>query len=370
MTAQVKTDGAGWKKFEGNEAAGVCATQFAPAITTYDGRTVNLMENYETTAETTGQIIYQNISGLDNGKYKVGFYANAFFTSGRGFESDMADGAEDVAYVFANEKKEFITAKIATATTENNFRQFEVEVTDGNIKLGLGKEKPGTNWHTIQIYQLTWSTTAQAAYAKDKATMEALINQAAALENDPEKENGKAELGAAIYAAQAAMKSNRLNIPEFEAEIGKLQTAIEDFDAANRITFSGVYYVQSVANGKYLSAGHSWGTQAIVDADGLDLTLAVVPGHQRERRTRSGRRGCCLAVRQRRGALCRTGRGHEGQWRRRNIPDQGCQLWPQQPAPKRMDRERGLHQQEPERWQQHQQLRRVVPLGVHHQPAR
>ena len=39
----------------------------------------------------------------------------------------------------------------------------------------------------------------------------------------------------------------------------------------------GPYYFQNVATGKFLAAGHDWGTRAIVDGRGLDFTLAGQP---------------------------------------------------------------------------------------------
>lgn len=275
QTSKVNTGG--WKKFEGNDAAGVCAVNFAPAITTYDGRTAQLAEVYETTTATTGQIIYQNITGLANGTYKVGFYGNAFYTSGRGFDSPMADGAEDVAYVFANDQQAFITAKIATETTENNFRSFDVEVTDGTIKLGMGKAKAGTNWHTMQIYQLTWFTTAKAVYAADKADMEAAIASAKALQT-ADRVNGTEEFATAIADAEAALASNKLNLTEFEAAIAALKKAATTFRAANYVTFEGIAYVKDAETGKFMAAGHDWGTRGIVNEEGLDLTFAIAEG--------------------------------------------------------------------------------------------
>ncbi len=272
-TAKVATNG--WKKFTGNDAAGVCATQFAPAIDTYDGRkNVQLAENYETTVETTGTIIYQDITGLANGSYKVGFYGNAFFTSGRGFESTMEDGATDVAYVFANDQKEFITARIATSTTENNFRQFDVEVTDGTIKLGMGKEKPGTNWHTMQIYQLTWFTTAKAAYAAVKAEMETEIAAAKALKTEY-RTAGVDDFNAAIEAAEAAFDSNMLNVTEFEAELANRKAAAAAYKKANWYIdlTAGEYYIIDAEGGKMMAAGNDYGTRGIVNEMGLDLTL-------------------------------------------------------------------------------------------------
>ena len=99
QTAKVATNG--WKKYDGT-AAGVCSTNFAPAITTYDGRTnVQLAEVYEGSTDgvnRTGTIIYQDITGLTNGTYKVGFYGNAFYTSGRGFDTPRSLRARGRAY--------------------------------------------------------------------------------------------------------------------------------------------------------------------------------------------------------------------------------------------------------------------------------
>ena len=279
----------GWKKFDGS-AAGLCATQYAPAITTYDGRTAQLAEVFEGNGNRTGTIIYQDITGLENGKYKVGFYGNAFSTSQRdGFECTMEDGAEDVAYVFANNEKAYIVAHIATATTENDFRQFDVEVTDGAIKLGMGKDtEKSTNWHTMQIYQLTWFTTAKEVYAQDKAEMSALLAAADQLVNNAAKVNGKEDFQAAIEAAKAALANNRLNLTEFETEIAKFAAAIAAFRSANYLALNGTYYVAqldmtalaaSEGNGiklpKMMAAGHDWGTRAIVSETGLDLKLAA-----------------------------------------------------------------------------------------------
>ena len=274
-TAKVATNG--WKKFDGSDA-GVCQTKFAPAIDTYDGRkNVQLAEVYETTVETTGTIIYQDITGLTNGKYKAGFYGNAFFTSGRGFDSTMEDGATDVAYVFANDQKEFITARIATETTENDFRTFDVEVTDGTIKLGMGKDKAGTNWHTMQIYQLTWFATAKEVYAADQAELTDLVAKAEALVADETKTEGKDALAITLAVAEEAIagKANWYNITEIEAIIAGLKEAIADFKKANWYIdlTAGEYYIIDVESGLKMAAGHDWGTRGIVNELGLDLTL-------------------------------------------------------------------------------------------------
>ena len=276
-TAKVATDG--WKKYDG-EAAGVCSTDFAPAIDTYDGRkNVNLAECFEWDGNRTGTIIYQDITGLTNGQYKVGFYGNAFSTTQRDhFECIMEDGATDAAYVFANEKQQFITARLATSTTENNFRQFDVEVTDGTIKLGMGKAYgKSTNWHTMQIYRLTWFATAKQAYAASQTELKALLTEAKTLLADENKIEGRNDFNTAIANAEEATttKADWYNNTEIEAIIADLKTAIANFKKANWfIDFYAVqYYLIDVESTKMMAAGHEWGTHGIVNEMGLDLTL-------------------------------------------------------------------------------------------------
>lgn len=135
---------------------GIAGTWAAPAITTSDGRTAQMVEVYHGSNEgiaETGIMMQQTIE-IDNGAYIVELYANSLYTPNRGFDSDMQDGATDVAYVFANEVKVPIVAKVAETTATNGEYAIEVEVKDGKLTMGLAKEKGGTNWHTIQIKSL------------------------------------------------------------------------------------------------------------------------------------------------------------------------------------------------------------------------
>ncbi len=152
-TAAVGVDVASWN------ASGLCATQHAPAITTSDGRNAQMVEMYEGTVETIGTILSQTVFGLENGTYRVVLYANACYTSERGFESSLTDGATDVAYVFANGKTIPVVAAIATeVTTNGEYTLADVEVTDGTLTMGIAKSQSGTNWHTIQIKSLSLIT--------------------------------------------------------------------------------------------------------------------------------------------------------------------------------------------------------------------
>lgn len=135
---------------------GIAGTWAAPAITTSDGRTAQMVEIYHGSNDgiaETGVMMQQTIA-IENATYIVELYANSLYTPNRGFDSDMQDGATDVAYVFANDVKVPIVAKVAETTQTNGEYSIEVKVTDGKLTMGLGKDKAGTNWHTIQIKSL------------------------------------------------------------------------------------------------------------------------------------------------------------------------------------------------------------------------
>ena len=276
QTAKVSVDYKDWTGASG------FATWAAPQVTTYDGRTTYVVENYNgSTGEVTGEIFSQTITGLENGDYKVAFFANANSTADRdaAVETGMEDGAEDVAYVFANDAQKFLVAHRATSITENEEYSFEMTLTDadnGTIKLGLGKAKAGTNWHTMQIKQLTWFTTAKAVYAMDQDELLTLLAKAKDMVAD-ESKSGREDLSATIAKGDEAAneKKNWYNIEELETIIAELKVAMDNFKKANwYIDFAaGEYYVIDTSTGYMMAAGHDYGTRGIVNEIGLDLTL-------------------------------------------------------------------------------------------------
>ncbi len=246
---------------------------------TYTKNGITLVEHYG--ESDAGVMISQQVN-VDNGLYNIELYAtshNAWNNNGANLQTD----ADDVAYVFgtsgSNTIKTWITARRNSGMLESEPEVYAVnglEVNDGKITMGLALERAGqTEWHTIQIKKLTLVTTAKKVYALDKEEMAELIDEAEALAANEYKTEGKAALNTAITAAQAALESNKLNISEFEAEIQALKDAIEAFTTANYVAMTGTYYVQNATSGKYMAAGHSWGTQAIVNESGLDMTLSA-----------------------------------------------------------------------------------------------
>ena len=149
LTARVGVSPEDWHTW------GATDTKYAPAVTTSDGRQVQMMEVWrESPADKTGEIMYQTISGLDNGEYLVGVYANARKDhSVQGF--DFEEGANDMVYVAANDVRVYIPAYTEDYLINGNgVCGIRTKVTDGTLRISMVAEKIGTNWHTIQIKKL------------------------------------------------------------------------------------------------------------------------------------------------------------------------------------------------------------------------
>ena len=125
-----------------------------PAVTTRDGRETALAERYAEPATVTGTVMEQTVTGLENGLYRVTFFANAFYTDGRGFDSDITDGQMDVVFLFANGTRLYIPAHIGGEVATHGEYTLACNVTDGTLHLGMTAGKAGTNWHSIQIKSL------------------------------------------------------------------------------------------------------------------------------------------------------------------------------------------------------------------------
>ena len=154
-TAKVATDG--WKSDMGN-------------VGNYT-KDVAQKEQYLTNTTTLGEVLYQTVEGLDNGTYTVELYANASYTSGRGFASAALNGEVGRAIVYAGDVEKTIPVIYQTGVGVNNIVTLEnVVVSNGTLKMGLRKDIEGSNWHTIQIKSLTQvSEEAEAdAVAQDE----------------------------------------------------------------------------------------------------------------------------------------------------------------------------------------------------------
>lgn len=125
----------------------------------YSGNNVTLAEFYG--SSDAGTKLYQEITGLTNGKYEATVYAtshNAWNNNGANLQED----ASDVACIFATSgdqtKEEFFLAQRNSGYSSSDPRQVTISdiiVNDGNLTLGLSlKESGKTEWQTLQIKSL------------------------------------------------------------------------------------------------------------------------------------------------------------------------------------------------------------------------
>lgn len=246
----------------------------------YTGNGVNLVQVFGVTG--AGNVLTQQISGLENGTYNIGMYAtshNAWdgkYGANKAGKPTLQEDANDVAYVFgtsgATTLKTWITARRNSGLVAGEPELYQlngVKVADGKLTIGLSLAQAAkTEWHSVQIASLRMVTTAKEAYAAEKANLQAAIDDAEALLAG-DQIGGKAKLQAAVDAANEALVSIRLNVPGMANEVAKLRKAIDKFHAAGKV------FVQHVATGKYLGAGASWGTHAVLNDTGIDYALTT-----------------------------------------------------------------------------------------------
>ncbi len=215
-----KVDVNGWKSDQGNVGN---YTKDVPQKEQYNG---------STTARIDGNVLYQDVTGLENGTYNVELYANASYTRNRGFATDALDGEVGRVVVFAGDVDKTIPVIYQEGVGTNNIVTLNnVVVTDGTLRMGLRKIAPGSNWHTIQIKSLTYvapdaepNVNGQNAYWQDIA---AIVSGYEAYTNVKGVERANLIAAATQAAAEAA-------IPPFyaaKADYDKLANIIEKAEA-------------------------------------------------------------------------------------------------------------------------------------------
>ena len=190
-----------------------------PNGVTIDG--IAMQENFQdgqtsTSASTTGVVLWQDVTGLENGNYTVELWANARVAWQ---DSPATDGQEELTYLVANNVE--ISMKVFLNPGLNNNATYVlegVEVTDGTLHIEMNKKAAGSNWHSIQIKSLTLHVSNNEALNLAKADLQAALESAAAVSPATDA------LTAAIAAAQAVY-DNSNDKDEVVAATAALKTA-------------------------------------------------------------------------------------------------------------------------------------------------
>ena len=211
------------------------ATWAAPQVTTNAGQTVYMCEKYQETCESTGDVFYQNLTGLTPGTYRIELYGSAAYTFGRGFTSggfasdDSAEGpiTENTGITLYAESDHSIVSQEIAAYKATSFSEVSTAVLDGvvvgdngTVKLGMNKTSNYTNWHIVQLKGVTAIVNAADLYASYLAQAQALAEQ---------------PMNATVLTAlQAAMVDDAAftTAEEYKTAIDNLQSQIQAANAS------------------------------------------------------------------------------------------------------------------------------------------
>ena len=219
---------------------------------------IALIENYVTNTTSTGNIFEQTVSGLDQGYYKVTLYANAIYTPERGFSSDASDFDSDRVFIFATgngtTKKTAVPIKYGIITTGSE--KFTVNAyvgSDGNLTIGMVKEKVGTNWHSIATKSLVY-------YGNDLTAIKAELNTEISTANALSIAATETEtFSAAIAMAQNVYDSSTATFDEVDAAITTLKIAEKYAQGGfSSATLNNPVLTSFVVNGDFTSFTDNW----------------------------------------------------------------------------------------------------------------
>ena len=219
---------------------------------------IALKENYVTNTTSTGNIFSQTISSLEQGYYKVTLYANAIYTPERGFTSDASDFDDDRVFIFATgddvTKKTAVPIKYGIITTGSEAYTVNAYVgADGNLTIGMVKDKVGTNWHTIATKSLYF-------YGNDLSIIKAELNtEISTAEGLSVASSEEATLNAAIDAARDVYNSGTATFDEIDAAITTLKIAEKYAQGGfSSATLDNPVLTSFMVNGDFTSFTNDW----------------------------------------------------------------------------------------------------------------
>ena len=175
-----------WKKKDGS-AAGIVQDQF---LANRPNTIPSFAENFEWTAATTGNVLYQTVSDLPAGYYQVGMYTMALSTSQRdNIATEATEDDSNRSFAFAGDltdnesiQRTGMPIKFATAVDFEDLTALDVNVhlsSAGALTFGVQKDANGSNWHFAQIVSIVYSSTPDLTGLK--ATRDALVAEAEGL---------------------------------------------------------------------------------------------------------------------------------------------------------------------------------------------
>ena len=128
-----------------------------------------------------------------------------------------------------------------------------------------------------EAYVMQKAKDEAAALAAAKEALQNALTAAKAVSVEGMTEESVKALNDAIAAAEAALAAEDATVETLNAAKAALEAAVKGLVLAP-VFADGTYYIYNPASGKYMGAGSSWGTHAVINTEGLDYILTYTDG--------------------------------------------------------------------------------------------
>ena len=215
--------------------------------------------------------------------------ANAKVVELKAAATALAISAEAKAYEAENVKTAVATAETAITGANTAIAAVEAKIAEGKLStdnketlaaaIAVAEQAIADAKTAIAAAEKAYTDQkaaddAAAALAAAKESLQAAITAAKAMSVEGRTAATVQALNDAIAAAETALAAETATVES----LNTAKAAIEQAQAAlawNLLAYTGQAYIIDAETGKFVAAGHDWGTRAIVDEIGLDLTFAA-----------------------------------------------------------------------------------------------
>ncbi len=225
---------------------------------------VTLREKYYdagSVGSSIGQkIMFQKLTGMDQGFYEIELYANAIYTPERGIATEGECGEHNRTFIYATGNGETTSVSIPIQYGIIISLSQTAKVTayvgaDGALEFGMRKDLAGSNWHSIGVKSITYygdnTTTIKDVLSTEISTATRLTVA----------ETEKSYISTAIATAQSIYDKAEASFTEVYHAVKELKIAekyaLNGFSSA---TTENPVSAPFIENGEFDSFTNNWPT--------------------------------------------------------------------------------------------------------------
>ena len=243
------------------------------------------------TAIAAAEKTYADQKAADEAEAAAVVAANTKVTELKAAAADLAVSAEAKAYEADNVKTAVTAAETAIAAINPAIAAVEAKIAEGKLStdnketlaaaIAAAEQAIADAKTAIAAAEQTYidqlAIDDAAALAVAKTALQAAITAAKAANVEGMTAESVQALNDAIAAAEAALAAETATVESLNAAKTDVEAAVAGLVVAPLFA-DGKYYIYNNDVQKYLAAGSSWGTHAVVNATGLDYTLTLADG--------------------------------------------------------------------------------------------